>query len=66
MNNHYSKHHELITRVLAQIALQKDITQFGQMLVDCYDAGYTKAVEDYRKAVEKVGFKVNIVAEKTN
>jgi hypothetical protein len=60
LGDRYSKYHEIMLRLTAHIVTERDATDFGQMLVDLYENGFKKAVEDYRKAVEAQGFKVEV------
>lgn len=60
LQDRYARYHDLLTRLTNNIVTEKDASDFGQMLVDSYQAGFTKAVEDYRKAVEAHGFKIEV------
>lgn len=54
----YPKYHELMQRISSQIITQKDALDFATMLAEIYEVGFLKAVEDYKKEVEKHGFKI--------
>jgi len=60
LGDKYNAYHEVMLRITNSIVTQKDATDFGQMLVDIYQTAYMKAVDDYRKAVEVHGFKVEV------
>jgi hypothetical protein len=58
----YIEHDAIIERVGTSLATQKDLEDFGKLIGQVYDIGYRKAVEDYRKEIEKLGLKVQVVA----
>jgi len=60
LEGRYPKYHDLLQRLLVHIVTEKDMMDFGQMFVDCYELAYHRAVNDYRKAVEPHGFRVEI------
>jgi hypothetical protein len=58
----YIEHDPIIERVGTSLATQKDLEDFGKLIGQVYDIGYRKAVEDYKKEIEKLGLKVQVVA----
>jgi len=60
LENRYGRYHDLLLRITNNIVTEKDATDFGQMFVDTWETGYMKAVEDYRKAVEAHGLKIEV------
>jgi hypothetical protein len=60
----YGPHDHIIDRVAPSLVTEKDMEEFGKLIVEVYEKGYLKAVEDYRDQFEKMGVKINIVAER--
>lgn len=57
----YVDHDPIIERVGTSLTTQKDLEDFGKLIGQVYDTGYRKAVEDYKKEIEKLGLKVQVV-----
>jgi hypothetical protein len=62
LGNKYPKHEKLIDRMLFFLS-DPDLKDFSSFLADVYESAYLKCVEDHKKSLEKVGYKVNIVAQ---
>jgi hypothetical protein len=62
LENKYSKHEKLVDRVLYFLS-DSDLKDFSSFLADVYESAYLKCVEDHKKSLEKVGYKVNIVPQ---
>lgn len=60
----YVPHDQIADRVATALVTEKDMESFGKLMVDVYEKGYLKAVEDYRAQFEKLGVKINVVAER--
>lgn len=60
----YIPHDHIVDRVAPSLVTEKDMEDFGKLIVEVYEKGYLKAVEDYREQFEKMGVKINIVAER--
>ena len=60
----YGPNEEIVTRMTHYLASEKDVQKFCQLFVDAYSKGYEKAVADYRKKFEELGYNVQIVAER--
>jgi len=58
----YSNHDTIIERISGSLTTQKDIEDFGKLVGQVYEIGYRKAIEDYKKEVEKLGMKIEIVS----
>ena len=59
----FPPHENIIERVSMSLVTEKDLTDFGKLVAEVYEAGYLKAVNDYRAQFEKMGVKISIVAE---
>lgn len=58
----YASHDQIIERVSSTLVTEKDLEDFSKLVGQIYEAGYRKAVDDYRKQFEDMGLKVQIVA----
>lgn len=57
----YSSHDTIIERVSTALTTQKDLEDFGKLIGQVYEKGFRRAIDEYKKEVEKLGLKVNIV-----
>jgi hypothetical protein len=62
----FSPHDAIADRVATALVTEKDMEAFGKLMIDVYEKGYLKAVEDYRTQFEKLGVRINVVAERPN
>jgi hypothetical protein len=61
----YSNHDQIIERVSTSLVTEKDVEDFGKLIGQVYEIGYRKAVDDYRKQLEDMGLKIQIVVPET-
>lgn len=66
LKKNYMQHDEIVERVSTSLLTDKDVESFGKVVMSVYEAGYKKAVEDYRSQFEKMGVKINIGQEEIN
>ena len=57
----YSPHDNIVERVGMALVTENDLKDFGKLLGQVYEAGYMKAINDYKHQVEKMGIKVKVV-----
>lgn len=65
LKERYSRNAEYIERLAAGITTKVDYDALGSLMADVYEAGFVRAVDQYKEQLAKVGMKVNIVPEKT-
>lgn len=53
-------HAEVIEKISYQMHTDRDFKLFMQLLIEIYESGYVRAINDYRSEFEKYGIKVNI------
>lgn len=63
MKERYANYHDTILRASSTFVTQQEALKFAKMLVEIFEAGYLKAVEDYKKQVEAHGLQIKIKAE---
>lgn len=49
---------DLVQRIGAGLAIDKDSTDFGEFLLAVYNAGFNKACQDYRRQLAALGYRV--------
>ena len=62
MKDKYHKNEQIIDRISGLLTTENDIKNFFTMVTDIYESAYMKSVEDHRQQLQKLGLKVNIVA----
>lgn len=62
LKSKYTKNEKLVDRVLHYMT-DEDLKDFSSLVTDIYESAYLKCVEDHKKSLEKVGYKVNVVSE---
>lgn len=60
----YPPHDQTADRVATALVTEKDLEAFGKLIIEVYEKGYFKAVSDYKEQFEKLGVKINVVAER--
>lgn len=63
LKDKYPQHDAIIERISVALVTQNDLEAFGKMIGELYHLGYLKAVDDYRKQLEKHGVKITIGQE---
>jgi hypothetical protein len=61
LKDKYAKHHDVIERIASNLQTEKDLQNFSALVVELFEMAYTKAVEDYKGELKKLGYKVDIV-----
>ena len=59
----YPPHDTIVERVGMSLTTDSDLKDFGKLIGEVYQSGYAKAINDYKKEVEKLGIKINIVPQ---
>ena len=63
LQDKYQNHEKMIERLSNYLITEEDVRGFMQLAVDCFERGYHKAVKDYEKALNEMGYNVRIVPE---
>lgn len=66
LGNRYPKHDPIIERVAMALSTDNDLKEFGALVAEVFEAGYFKAVNDYKEQAAKAGMEVKIVPPKKN
>ena len=61
LQNRYSKHDQILERIGSSLSLDRDMRAFADLIVEVYDLGYVRAITDYEKEINKLGYNVKIV-----
>jgi hypothetical protein len=60
LQERYLKHEDIIERVSHSLATRCDVEKFGKLILEVYEAGFMKAVNDNKEAWERLGYKPTI------
>lgn len=60
LGDKFVKHNNVIERIGVSLTTDKDVEEFGSLIMEVYNQAYHKAVEDYRTHAEKLGLKIVI------
>jgi hypothetical protein len=60
LQDKYPQHEEVINRISAVFLTEKDIQSFANMIGAVYETAYMKSVNDHRKILLDLGYKVNV------
>lgn len=63
LKERYSKNERFIDRLASTVATKEDYESLGSLVADIYEAGFVRAVDQYKEQLAKVGMKVSIVPE---
>lgn len=63
LKERYSRNERFIDRLSSQIMTKEDYENLGIFITDVFETGFLKAMNEYKEQFEKMGMKVNIVAE---
>lgn len=56
----YPPYDDILTRITHNLITDKDFESFGKMVTEVYEAGYMKAIDEYREQLAKLNIRVNI------
>lgn len=56
----YSENEEIVERILSSIVTKHDAEKFIKFIMDIYESGYKKSVDDHKNILEKLGYSVKI------
>lgn len=63
LRERYAKNEKFIDRISSTISTKEDYEALGGLVVDIFETGFLKAVNEYRDQLAKMGLRVNIVPE---
>lgn len=63
LRERYSKNERFIERLAATVSTKEDYEALGGLVVDIFETGFLKAVNEYKGQLAKMGLRVNIVPE---
>jgi hypothetical protein len=59
----FPRNEEIIERVASALVTQGDLQGFSQLIIDVFETGYFKSLNEHKDILTKAGIKVNVVAE---
>lgn len=58
LKEEYPPHDMIVERISTALTTDKDVEDFGKLVMQVYHKAYNRAVSDYREQAEKMGLKV--------
>lgn len=62
LKERYSKNDQIIERLAGVLQTDRDTQEFIKLMIDVYEAGYMKSVEDHRDQLTKAGIQVKVTS----
>jgi deoxyhypusine synthase len=63
LKDRYPKNADYIERLASGVITKTDYESLGSLMADVYEAGFMRAVEQYKEQMAKLGMRVNVVPE---
>ena len=63
LKERYSRSADYIERLASGVTTKGDYEALGSLMADVYEAGFLRAVDQYKEQLAKMGMKVNVVPE---
>jgi hypothetical protein len=63
LKERYPKNERFIDRLASTVSTKEDYEALGSLMVDIFESGFLKAVNEYKDQLAKMGLKVNIVPD---
>lgn len=64
LKGRYVRNEKFIDRISAGVNTKEDYEALGSLVVDIFETGFMKAVDEYREQFAKMGMKVNVVPDR--
>lgn len=62
----FANHEEIAERISQAVATDRDLQAFGKLIGDIYEAGFMKAINDYREEFRRMGLDITIKPQIVN
>ena len=59
----FPRNEEIIERVASALVTQGDLQGFSQLIIDVFETGYFKSLNEHKDILTRAGLKVNVVSE---
>lgn len=63
LKDRYGKNGAYIDRLASSVVTKEDYESFGSLVADLYEAGFMRAMDQYKEQLARVGMKVSVVPE---
>jgi hypothetical protein len=61
LKERYPSNEDILTRLCSSLVTDNDMQDFAKLMVDFYEAGFMRCMEENKSALEAVGYKMTIV-----
>lgn len=61
LKDRYPRNDQIIERLTTALQTENDMQEFVRLMMDVYETGYMRAVEDHREQLKKIGLQVKVV-----
>ena len=65
LKDRYQRNEKFIDRLSAVVVTKEDYESLGTLVADLFEAGFVRAVDEYKGQMAKMGMKVSVVADQT-
>lgn len=66
LKERYGNHQEIMERLCHYLVTESDMHKFAKMAIELYDAGFTRAVEEHKDQLAKLGLKARVMPARQN
>lgn len=64
LKERYGRNGKYVERLAASALTKEDYEALGRLVADIYEAGFMRAMDQYKEQMSKLGMRVNVVPEK--
>jgi hypothetical protein len=57
----YLERRDFIERICGHLMTQKDVEDFGSLVMDIYESGFFRAIRQYKEQFENMGIPTNVI-----
>jgi hypothetical protein len=66
LKERYPDNEEILTRLCSSLVTESDMQAFAKLMVDLYECGFMRCLDENKSAMEAVGYKMTITPPKQN
>lgn len=62
----YPKHESVLERISIGLTTKEDLESFGKLITELFEAGFLRAVNEYKGQLKEMGIQVKITGSETD